>query len=98
MNIENKEIVVCGIARNAKMGAIVDSEKDGAYYIENLHSWGDLTNKKVCVTGIPDSVIVQPVPMKRRGMQQGFDNTFPVTLHFIKNAKWNIESEGGTRQ
>lgn len=55
-NVHNSElsnqVSVTGIAKNAKLGAIVTTDVDSVYYINNLDTWPEnVINKKVLVQG-----------------------------------------------
>ena len=50
-NLENQRITVTGKAMNAKLGAVVESDK-GVYYLNGVTSWDkEFYEKQVKVTG-----------------------------------------------
>jgi len=89
MNANNQKITVCGTAKHVKIGAVVVLDNGGFYYVDGLHSWGDLTDHKVCVTGELKIVEVEPVKtIDGELIEQGFSEK--ATLLIIKNAKWEL--------
>ncbi len=52
-NMEENKVTIIGVAKNAKMGAIILTKDQDVYYIDGLHSWDEVVyQKEVKVTGI----------------------------------------------
>ncbi len=52
-NIKEKEVTIIGIAKNAKMGAVILTENQNVYYIDVINSWDDnIKGKELRVTGV----------------------------------------------
>lgn len=63
------KIEVIGVARNAKLGAIIRTNNDTIYYIKNIREWPkDYYNKQIYVKGrlkiINDSLNSNPISQK----------------------------------
>jgi hypothetical protein len=81
------EIVVEGVARDAKMGAVVVLEDGGSYFVKGLDAWpADIHGKKVVVIGRAaraDFPVVKP-PAPGEPAMQGFEGQ----PDWLENARW----------
>jgi len=82
--LEKHKVTVIGKAMNAKLGAVVESDK-GVYYLDGVTSWNkEFYEKKVKVTG---RLIIKESDAKENG---------PVTarvtgpIKIIKKPKWTL--------
>ena len=85
---KDKEIVITGIALNAKAGAVVSSDQK-SYYIYDLSSWPDsVYNKNVEVKGL--YVVVNHRQEDLKDEDGDWSQGMRKDQHIIKNATWKL--------
>jgi hypothetical protein len=82
--LESQKITVTGRAMNAKLGAVVESDK-GVYYLDGVSSWDkEFYEKKVKVTG---RLVI-------KGNETKKDDAIAARvigpIHIIKKPKWTL--------
>lgn len=85
-----ERVVLQGIARNAKAGAVVVEDAGRVLYVKGLDSWpGSLDGQRVKVTGVvrDEKMIPDPVVDEKGAISQGAEGSQLV----IHEAEWKLD-------
>jgi hypothetical protein len=78
------EVVIIGIAKNARAGAVLLTEKNTPYYIDGVVSWDDdIKDKKIEVTGIlkTETLSADDLQNEKGEMSAGMSGDKLIILH-----------------
>ena len=95
----SREITVEGIAYNAKMGALLETDDKEIIWIDSIDSWpDDYFGKRIKVTGVVIERYDLPVYIQKEGnpvssgipVPEGTDLHEASRRYLLKDAKWEL--------
>ena len=88
-SMENRKITITGTALNAKLGAIIQTEKGEVFFLDGIYEWpDDVFGKKVKATGLISSEYHDP---KNLITDDGLHKTgMSGEKQSLQNAKWEL--------